>query len=366
MSSKVSKTKKCAGCSFDLGILEQLKCATCSLRYHYDCINTTNAKYKELTTDYKINWICPTCRSKQPKGDNSNTPVRSSASTAFETSPSSNVTLRRTQLCTQQNKQTDNQELLTLDSVRQLIQEERKILLSEIEENMSRIMENKLKSMSKEINEIKESVAFANNQYEDLKQELLGKLTQVNELKRENEKLKSTVQDLNSRLSIMEQHSRMCNLEIQCLPEHKAENLPLIISQIGKITGNNISDSDIHKCTRIAKINPDNTRPRSVIVKFSSPRTRDTFLAGVLNFNKMNKDNKLNSSHAGLGGVIKPIYVVEHLTPEVKKLHAFARLTAKKLNYKFVWIKNGRVFLRKTDNSNHIVVRNFEQLEKLT
>ncbi|XP_039764477.1 uncharacterized protein LOC120636965 [Pararge aegeria] len=163
----------------------------------------------------------------------------------------------------------------------------------------------------------------------------------------------------------MEQHSRMNNLEIQCLPEHRAENLPNIITQIGKVTGTCISDADIHKCTRIAKISRENPRPRSVFVKFSSPRIRDTFLAGVMKFNKRIKDEKLNTSHIGIGGENKPIYVVEHLTPELKKIHASARLTAKKLKYRFVWIKNGRVFLRKTDESEHIVIRNIEQLEQL-
>lgn len=361
MSTKTSKTKKCAACSGDLTTLEQLKCATCSSRYHYDCVNNSNIKFKELTIDYKTNWTCPSCRSKQPRGDNSNTPVRAPGNITYDNSPTSNVTLRRTQLSTQ----TNIQEPCTLDSVKQLIQEEMKILLGQIEKNFSQILEDKTREMFKEINEIKESVCFANNQYEDLKKELLGKLTQVKELKQENETLKLTVQDLNSRLSIIEQHTRMSNLEIQCLPEHKTENLPNIIRQIGKITGSNISDADIHKCTRIAKINPDSGRPRSVIVKFSSPRIRDTFLAGVFSFNKKNKDNKLNTGHIGIGGDCKPIYVVEHLTPELKKLHAFARLTAKKLKYKFVWIKNGRVFLRKNESSEHIVARNIKQLEQL-
>ncbi|CAG4994327.1 unnamed protein product [Parnassius apollo] len=171
------------------------------------------------------------------------------------------------------------------------------------------------------------------------------KFKDVKQLKEENDCLKSTVKNLNSRLSIMEQHSRMSNLEIQCVPEHRAENIPNIITQIGKITGTKISDADIHKCTRIAKINPENARPRSIIVKFACPWVRDTFLAGVINFNKRNTNEKLNT--------------------ELKKIHALARATAKKLKYKFVWIKNGRVFLRKTDNTEHIVVRNIEQLEDL-
>ncbi|CAG4990176.1 unnamed protein product [Parnassius apollo] len=160
------------------------------------------------------------------------------------------------------------------------------------------------------------------------------KFKDVKQLKEENDCLKSTFKDLNSRLSIMEQHWRMSNLEIQCVPEHRAKNIPNIITQIGNITGTKICDADIHKCTRIAKINPENARTRSIIVKFACPRVRDTF--GVINFNKRNTNEKINTSHIGIGGDKKPIFVVEHLTPELKKIHALARATAKKLKYKFV------------------------------
>ncbi|XP_069362050.1 putative leucine-rich repeat-containing protein DDB_G0290503 [Maniola hyperantus] len=331
------------------------------LRYHFDCIYTSSTKSKEFSVDCKSNWICPSCRSKQPKGDNTNTPVRGPAGASSETSPSSNITFRRMQ----PSSMSQTQEDITLDNVKQLMKEEMNILLSKMENNLTKTLDTKTKEMFKEINEIKEAMSFINNQYEDLKKELQGRLIQVEELKGENNNLKSIVKDLNSRLSTMEQHSRMSNLEIQCLPEYKAENLPNVILQIGKVTGSGITDADIHKCTRVAKIIPGNPRPRSVIVKFSSPRIRDTYLASVINFNKKNKEDKLNTNHIGIGGEKKPIYVVDHLTSELKKIHASARQTAKKLNYKFVWVKNGRVFLRKSEGSEHIVVRNIEQLEQL-
>ncbi|CAK1589737.1 unnamed protein product [Parnassius mnemosyne] len=274
---------------------------------------------------------------------------------------SSNITIRRTK----PTHLTQSQEPLTLESIKHIIHDEMNAFINKIESNISKIIENKIKGLTKEITDLKESVLFITNQYEDLKKDMQVKFKDVKHLKEENDCLKSTVKDLNSRLSIMEQHSRMSNLEIQCIPEHRAENIPHIITQIGKITGTKISDAEIHKCTRIAKINPENARPRSIIVKFACPRVRDTFLAGVINFNKRNTNEKLNTSHIGIGGNKKPIFVVEHLTPELKKIHAHARATAKKLKYKFVWIKNGRVFLRKTDNSEHIVVRNIEQLKEL-
>ncbi|CAG5052898.1 unnamed protein product [Parnassius apollo] len=77
--------------------------------------------------------------------------------------------------------------------------------------------------LTMEITDLKESVLFITNQYEYLKKDMQEKFIDVKQLKEENDCLKSTVKDLNSRLSIMEQHSRMSNLEIQCVPEHRTE-----------------------------------------------------------------------------------------------------------------------------------------------
>lgn len=362
MSSKAVKTKKCAGCSLELLTSEQLKCSTCSLIYHFDCINTlSKKKFKDISPDYKTNWVCPTCRSKLPKGDNSNTPIRSTACTTYDDSPPSNVTLRRTNAASMQSP-----EHLSLQMVKELIQKAMEDLVDRLDRRITKLIEIKTAEIFTEINGIKESIIYLNTQYDDIHKELQQKCSQMEKLSEENFTLRTTVKDLGNRLSILEQQSRLCNLEIQCIPEYKTENLQNVIGQIAKVSGYDLQEGDIHKCTRIAKINPENKRPRSVVVKFSNPRVRDTFMAKVIQFNKKHRDNKLNTSHIGIAGEKKPIYVVDHLTPETKKIHAIARETARKLQYKFVWVKNGRVFMRKTETSEHIMIRDLSQLEALS
>lgn len=128
-----------------------------------------------------------------------------------------------------------------------------------------------------------------------------------------------------------------------------------------------MEETDIQQCTRIAKINNESRRPRSVIVKFNTQRTRDGFLAATLQFNKRNKNptDKLNSSLLGIGGDKKPVFVVEHLAPAQKALHAAARAKAKELNYKFVWVRGGKVYMRKTESAEYINIKNTEDLSNL-
>lgn len=97
-----------------------------------------------------------------------------------------------------------------------------------------------------------------------------------------------------------------------------------------------------------------------------SVNVRDQLLASVKNYNKSKKpEDKLNTSHIGLSCEKKPIYVIEHLSPSNKALHAAARLRAKEKKYKYVWIRNGKIFVRKADHSDFIMIKDTSSLEKI-
>lgn len=158
---------------------------------------------------------------------------------------------------------------------------------------------------------------------------------------------------------------RDSNLEIVGVPEFRNENLPSTVLQLAKVVDIDISDDDIVHVTRIAKINRQSDRPRSILVKLRSPRKRDILLAAVTKFNKKNPKDKLSSQHLGLGGPGVPVFVAEHLTPENRSLHAAARIKAKGLAYKFIWVRNGRIFVRKDETSQAIAIRCMDSLNRI-
>ncbi|KAL4710479.1 hypothetical protein ACJJTC_008881 [Scirpophaga incertulas] len=124
--------------------------------------------------------------------------------------------------------------------------------------------------------------------------------------------------------------------------------------------------SDIQHCSRVAKIDPKNTRPRNILVKFSNQKRRDDFIKSVIEFNKKKKsEDRLNTSHLGMAGDKTAIFVSEHLSLENKQLHASARIRAKQLGYKYVWVRNGKIFIRKSEETSHICVRNLDTLKKM-
>lgn len=365
--SKKPPIKKCAGC---MGIIDSdnnnhYRCKFCKKLYHALCLNVTSSQ-NTLEEASGTSWECPDCKnSKLRGGDNTNTPIRSIGSTSQECDATQNVTIRRKA----GNESSPGIQMTSINDIRVIIQEVIDNMLPTIIERINiglrSIVREELKCMKEDLCSMERSVEFLNEQYELSKIECNKQLHTVHELKSECDQLQSTVQQLTSKLNDMEQYNRATNIELQCVPEHKNENLITTTLQVAKVISCAIKESDIHHCTRIAKLNRQNSRPRSIIVKFATPRIRDTFIAQAIMYNKRNPNDKLNTKLVGIAGDSRPIYVAEHLSQGNKTLHAAARLKGKELKYKYVWIKQGRIFMRKDDTSDHVFVRNMSVLSSL-
>lgn len=338
-------------------ILEEgsaVKCVQCKKPYHYSCFSTVFAD--ALQQAERQNWLCPMCKPRS--GNSDHTPIRNKQVHDL------NVTHRRKG--TQIDRAAVDEAPVTSSEVSSIIKNEISGLMRHLNQTLANYVNKELKVIKDNIDEIKKSMEFMNEKYEEMKTEVSSKINIIIDVQRENEQLKTTVHDLNMRLNQVEQQARSSNLEIQCLPEHKTENLVSTVMNISRIISCELSETNIHHVTRIAKQSPTSSRPKSIVVQFSGPRVRDTFLAASIRFNK-NKthEEKLNSSLLGISGKKENIYIMEHLSPANKNLHAATRLKAKKLGYQFVWIRSGRIFVRKTDGAEYKYIKDLDTLDKL-
>lgn len=88
-------------------------------------------------------------------------------------------------------------------------------------------------------------------------------------------------------------------------------------------------------------------------MKLNTPLLRDEFIAAAIKFNRSHHQDRLNTTHLGAtADKAQPIYVVEHLSADNKSLHAAARARAKELGFRFVWVRNGRIFMKKSEDSD--------------
>lgn len=352
----------CVGCLSEIhNNSGRIDCARCKQCYHNLCVNITDKNLKKMPDTQKANWQCPNCHSKQPRGDNTNTPVKQTSSSSSSAAAPSNVTTRKATKSAGESSipQVPSSGALTSSAeIRDIINEALKVWATGIC--------NQLNDIRSEVVSLKESMSFFNEQFEELNAEVKAQKTEVRRLSDENCSLRRDVMNLTTHCNQMDQLSRAVNLEIQCVPEHKNENITRIVQQLGKIVSCPINETDISHCTRVAKKNPKSPRPRTILVRFTSPRLRDSLLAASIKYNKCNQNDKLNSSHLGLSDESKPaIYVAENLSPENKALHAATRARARELGYQFVWVRNGRVFVRKDVSSPSIVIRDISCLNSL-
>lgn len=366
----MSPTNTCAGCQNPIPRKnEYLLCCICKLKYDVDCANVGHRRFTLMDTLHKNSWKCPECRSKVPKIGNTNTPVRGSQPADEEVelpvkiSPEhSNVTLRSKQNQSSKKKQ-EVQDCLSEDKLREIIKHELTVTL---QCTIKKLVTAELRNINEQISGFRESMTFFNTQFEEMRSSLEEKSLAIVELKSDNEKLKTSVADLSNRLNTVELHMRESNIEINGIPEHRSENLIDTVIKLTKVVDNPLSADDIKYVTRVAKLHKDATRPRAVIAKLSNSRQRDAVLAAVSKFNKKNTKEKLGSDHLGIGGQRNPVFVSEHLTPGNKSLHAATRMKAKEMSYKFVWVRNGRIYVRKDENNQSILIRSPNSLKLMS
>jgi hypothetical protein len=92
---------------------------------------------------------------------------------------------------------------------------------------------------------------------------------------------------------------------------------------------------------------------------------RDNLLAAVIKYNRNHPKEKINTKLIGYGGEELPIYISEHLTPINKSLHAATRIWAKENHYKYVWVRNGKILIRKDNNHPAKMVSHIDTLKTL-
>ncbi|CAH0718713.1 unnamed protein product, partial [Brenthis ino] len=359
MSSTVIK---CPTCANKVLKKSSLACVECKNYFHLQCAGHNESQLSSLTTQFKSTWRCPICVNQRKKGGNSaNVLVRGLSQTSPSSCTETSTVNASPQATCSKCLNTTKLDEITLASIKNEINKS----VTEAIHAVHNVLEAKFTDLINKVSDLTSTVEFFSNKYDELKSRLDSRDKEVVELLTQNRVLEETVKDLGFRLSSLEQHSRECNVEINGLPEFKSENLVQTVLQIGKTVSHTINDTDVMSCFRVAKKDNNNKRPRAAIVKFRSPRNRDAFLTAYYKYNRENRLDKLSTQAIGIGGDRAPIYLSEHLSPPNKMLHAATRKKAKEISYNFVWVRNGKIYVRKDEKSSAKVINNMTDLDKL-
>ena len=205
----------------------------------------------------------------------------------------------------------------------------------------------KINDLRKENSDLKISYNFMSSKFDDFikKIESLEKTNEI--ILQDNKLLKLNLSKNESCLNLIEQNLLNNNFEIHGIPEKKDEVLTNIIQKT-KESLKIKCDVHIENVYRSGIKKDGKTRP--IIVKARDPELKYKLLQAI----KLAKGlslSKLNFSEPG------PIFINDHLTESNKKLLAQARQLRKEKTVKYVWTKDCKIFIRKTDNSKVINIK---------
>ena len=120
-----------------------------------------------------------------------------------------------------------------------------------------------------------------------------------------------------------------------------------------------ISLDDIDIAHRVPARNDSKYKP--IICKFSRQITKDQLMNCRRNINKVSPNIVGFASDAQLSEA----RIYEHLTPSLQKLLFEAKKFQQLHSYKFCWVNNSKILLRKHDDSRAVVIRELSDLEVL-
>ena len=166
-----------------------------------------------------------------------------------------------------------------------------------------------------------------------------GSNSTIASLRQENAELKARIEMLENKAEAADQYSRRNSLRIAGVPENQSENTDVYVIDLSRAIEAEVSLDDIELSHRVGK--PRNAgRPRDIIVKFSSYRTRRKLY-----------EARTKTRDRGYRGV----YINEDLTKSRSKLLLKARRMVKNKLLNSAWSSDGNILVRDLRDIKHII-----------
>lgn len=207
---------------------------------------------------------------------------------------------------------------------------------------------------------IESSIIFLSAQNDEYQKKIVA----LEEQLKENRKFTTLLED---KLEDLQRGTRKSNLEIKNVPKkvkETKEDLVQMVLSLSKSIGSNITKADIKDIYRVQG-KKDKTLNHPIIVETSSTLLKTDTLRLCKGFN-LNNNHKLCAKDLGLRfSEDTPIFVSEQLTAKGSRLHFLARDVAKVKSYKYCWTSYGKVYLKKDDDSQTILIQSEAQVQEL-
>lgn len=228
-------------------------------------------------------------------------------------------------------------------------------LFNELKSQVKSVEQNLGDSLESCHQELKQNTQVIEEQNREIKKWA----AMVEELTSENIQLKKRVVQLETRVEEAEQYSRANTIEIHGIPMQPSEDVIDVVKSVGEALDCPIEDSMIDACHRLGR-KDRNGHPPGIILKMVRRFDAQKLLT------KRREQRNFNTNHIGVHlSTSNPIYVNESLSPARRRLFNAAKNVKTEKLYTFLWIRGGKILMKKDENGPVKVIRHMEDLDKL-
>lgn len=228
--------------------------------------------------------------------------------------------------------------------------------MDQLEKTLKKLFTDFKKEIKKDMREFQDSLSYNNAMLEDALKKIEDMTEAQKNMGEENIELKNKVKLLESSMDDLEQYTRNKNVQIDGIPPKQDENLRDIVMNIGNKIQVDIKREDIDAIHRIPT--RSTKTPEPIVVQFLTRQMRESVVQKA-------REVKVHTKDLGFNEESKQIYVNEHLTRKKKHILFEARRLKYEKNYKYLWTKSGKIFIRKEDRSPIINLNSIDDLHKI-
>lgn len=332
---------KCAACGRDILDLNFLECKSCEKLYDVKCLSVTDEQFTNMAQEQKDGWCCPACIGKRKKGDNSSTPVRA---THVGAGP---VPLNDTY-----TKMDDSRVTISRGSKKSNPQPE----MTKTPEVVDSLLLTEIRGLKIVVEELRGQIEAVTATLDSKIKEYLTVTTDSANL--EIAQLKQTVTELEGKLEQRDQNNMANEIEIMGMPEHGGENLVHIMLTTAQKIGVELNENDIDHVVRVGPRRVQAPKyPRPVVVRFVRRLKRDQIV-------KSAKTRRGLTSEDIAEGMPGRVFINERLTKSNRTLFRNARLRAAERGFRFCWVRNGSIYVRRAEGQPAIRVSSTHDLDE--
>lgn len=222
---------------------------------------------------------------------------------------------------------------------------------------------NELKRVTSELSELKHSVQYMSEKYDELLTAIKAEKEENKQLRDEMAQLIENNDSLQSRFNAIEtdwnndKQNKIRNNVVVFGFSDQAQNSQELNDTVNKII-QKVNIEEENALTDWYQRRSNNNHAGAIVLKFKNNNTKNTFI-------KIAKRLDINTADIGLcSRKSNKMRLSEQLTPMNQQILNEAR-QLRTHGFKFIWTKNGRIMARKSPNSDILVIPNFDYIDSL-